>query len=77
MLTLMLTLLWCSLWMLTLVLTLRRGEGRGGGSMLAGTAHDRTPPAQVLTLMTANKEGSLRYGHQAGFNNRPMEARFA
>ena len=31
---------------------------------------------KILSLMTANKEGSLRYGHQAGFNNRPMEARF-
>ena len=30
---------------------------------------------KVLTLMTASKEGSLRYGHQAGFNNRPMNAR--
>ena len=32
---------------------------------------------KVLTLMTATKEGSLRYGHQAGFNNRPMEARYS
>ena len=31
---------------------------------------------KVLSLMTAMKEGSLRYGHQAGFNNRPTEARF-
>lgn len=31
---------------------------------------------KVLSLMTATKEGSLRYGHQAGFNNRPTEARF-
>ena len=31
---------------------------------------------KVLSLMTAAREGSLRYGHQAGFNNRPMEARF-
>ena len=31
---------------------------------------------KVLSLMTATKEGSLRYGHQAGFNNRPIEARF-
>ena len=31
---------------------------------------------KVLSLMTAAKEGSLRYGHQAGFNNRPTEARF-
>ena len=31
---------------------------------------------KVLSLMTANREGSLRYGHQAGFNNRPTEARF-
>ena len=31
---------------------------------------------KVLSLMTALKEGSLRYGHQAGFNNRPTEARF-
>ena len=30
---------------------------------------------KVLSLMTAGREGSLRYGHQAGFNNRPMEAR--
>jgi len=30
---------------------------------------------KVLSLMSAAKEGSLRYGHQAGFNNRPMEAR--
>ena len=29
-----------------------------------------------LSVMTATKEGSLRYGHQAGFNNRPTEARF-
>jgi hypothetical protein len=32
---------------------------------------------KVLSLMTATREGSLRYGHQAGFNNRPTEARFA
>ena len=32
---------------------------------------------KVLSLMTAMREGSLRYGHQAGFNNRPMEARFS
>ena len=32
---------------------------------------------KVLSLMTASKEGSLRYGHQAGFNNRPTEARFS
>ena len=31
---------------------------------------------KVLSVMTATKEGSLRYGHQAGFNNRPTEARF-
>ena len=31
---------------------------------------------KVLSLMTATHEGSLRYGHQAGFNNRPTEARF-
>jgi len=31
---------------------------------------------KVLSLMTAVREGSLRYGHQAGFNNRPTEARF-
>ena len=31
---------------------------------------------KVLSLMTAAREGSLRYGHQAGFNNRPTEARF-
>ena len=31
---------------------------------------------KVLSLMTAGREGSLRYGHQAGFNNRPTEARF-
>jgi len=31
---------------------------------------------KVLSLMTAKHEGSLRYGHQAGFNNRPTEARF-
>jgi hypothetical protein len=32
---------------------------------------------KVLSLMTALKDRSLRYGHQAGFNNRPTEARFA
>ena len=32
---------------------------------------------KVLSLMTALREGSLRYGHQAGFNNRPMEPRFS
>ena len=31
---------------------------------------------KILSLMAAQSEGSLRYGHQAGFNNRPTEARF-
>lgn len=30
---------------------------------------------KILSLMTASQEGSLRYGHQTGFNVRPMEAR--
>lgn len=30
---------------------------------------------KVLSLMTAKEEGSLRYGHQTGFNVRPTEAR--
>ena len=30
---------------------------------------------KVLSLMVADQEGSLRYGHQTGFNVRPMEAR--
>ena len=30
---------------------------------------------KVLSLMTAAREGNMRYGHQAGFNNRPTEAR--
>jgi len=30
---------------------------------------------KILSLMTAQKEGSLRYGHQTGFNVRPMHAR--
>lgn len=30
---------------------------------------------KVLSLMTAAAEGSLRYGHQTGFNVRPTEAR--
>eukprot|EP00965_Chrysotila_dentata_P233631 6199704-Pleurochrysis_carterae.AAC.1 len=33
--------------------------------------------SQVLTLMTAAQEGSLRYGHQTGFNVRPMSARIS
>ena len=30
---------------------------------------------KVLSLMTAVKEAGLRYGHQTGFNVRPMGAR--
>ena len=30
---------------------------------------------KILSLMTATAEGSLRYGHQAGFNVRPMDGR--
>jgi len=30
---------------------------------------------KVLSLMSAEHEGSLRYGHQTGFNVRPMKAR--
>mmetsp|Transcript_28807 Transcript_28807/g.61973 ORF Transcript_28807/g.61973 Transcript_28807/m.61973 type:complete len:107 (-) Transcript_28807:81-401(-) len=32
---------------------------------------------KVLSLMSAGHEGSLRYGHQTGFNVRPMGARIS
>jgi hypothetical protein len=57
------------------------GGGGGGGSgappcgcKIDVTILPRTGSGEhkfkVLSLMTAAKEGSLRYGHQAGFNNR-------
>jgi len=54
--------------------------GRAGcGCVLQLTILKRTGSGEhkfkVLSLMTAAREGSLRYGHQTGFNVRPMKAR--
>ena len=49
------------------------------GCALQLTVLNRTSSGEhkfkVLSLMTSLTEGSLRYGHQAGFNVRPTQAR--
>jgi len=62
-------------------LTARRGEGLAANCSCvvqltilpqSGSGEHKF---KVLSLMTAAAEGSLRYGHQTGFNVRPTEAR--